>query len=252
MPIPGRSRFDVCEPDRQAFQCVDPSGSRPCGFPLGDGGEIGDSGRADLRELLPPLRPRIMHRRSFARGVPLSGLTIFLAALSDRVLPTTLMGFDPSQFSSCLSVPVVFPHRRAHLSFAAHPPRYFYSRDRPSRSTIVTDRAPLHPQEFQEATDRSRMRGSTPGIHPGKQAVRCAIDRDLIPTLLCRQRRSCHGLCLFQVSRASLDAPCRARPRPGHRPPCSTRTPSLGETSRSLSAHGLCEKAEMIGQTCRQ
>jgi len=125
MPIPGRSRFDVYEPDRQALQCVDPSGSRPCGFPLGDGGEIGDSGRADLRELLPPLRSRIMHRRSFARGVPLSGKTIFLAALSDRVLPTTLMGFDPSQFSSCLSVPRVFPHQRAHLSFAAHPPRCF-------------------------------------------------------------------------------------------------------------------------------
>jgi hypothetical protein len=25
------------------------------------------------------------------------------------------------------------------------------------------------------------MRGSTPGIYPGKQAVRCAIDRDLSP-----------------------------------------------------------------------
>src|SRR5262249_22770316 len=39
LPIPGRSRFDVYESDRQAFLCVDPSDSRPCGFPLDDGGE---------------------------------------------------------------------------------------------------------------------------------------------------------------------------------------------------------------------
>jgi hypothetical protein len=122
-----------------------------------------------------------MHRRSFARGVPLSGNRSFLAAWSDLWIRQRSWAFALRSFHHAPSAPT-------HVSMSACPTCRFpriHLDDLVEGSAAkfyrsLRDRTPLHPRESQEATvDRGcadRLLGFTNG-----QAVHHQGCRDLSP-----------------------------------------------------------------------
>lgn len=174
LPVSERSRFDVASPiDRHSG--VDPSDFRPCGFSLGDDDETAvlssESPRAVAAVTFPDHAPSVLRSRCSAIRK-----SIFPRGLVGSSDPTTFMGFDPSQFSSCsVGADACFHVGRPTCRSPRIHLDAYYSRDRPP------DHSPLHPQRISSlaTVDRGcavRLLGLT-----GGQAVHHQGCRDLSP-----------------------------------------------------------------------